>query len=293
MSTVTNPLYSGLVAGMNPTGNQINIGGAVPGATTGVNTFLPQAGVSTSPTAPVSPNPFAGGAVPGAMAPPTTPGMPPVAQGTPGAPGTTPAVPGINAAGGYGTSGGALLPGGGTNATGANASDPFGFGQMTNKDKGRMFDNLKKTYGDGMAHMLMDFLSSGAGYNQQAISNMLASLQPGIERGQENLMEQFSASGNRFGSGAQIGLGDYLSQVNLNEGQLVTQMYEDSLNKFMDVMMGTAGQNAGRIANSPSVWDSIMGGMGLASSGAKGLEAAGVGGGTGTLSSILSGLAAV
>jgi hypothetical protein len=273
MGTVANPLYASLVPGMNPTGNQINIGGAVPGATTGVNTFLPQAGTSTSPTAPVNPNLFAGGAVPGAAM-------------------TTPATPGINA-GPYGTSGGSPLPGGGTNATGANASDPFGFGQMTNKDKGRMFDNLKKTYGDGMAHMLMDFLSSGAGYNQQAINNMLASLQPGIERGQENLMEQFSASGNRFGSGAQIGLGDYLSQVNLNEGQLVTQMYEDSLNKFMDVMMGTAGQNAGRIANSPSVWDSIMSGMGLASSGAKGLEAAGVGGGSGTLSSILSGLAAV
>jgi hypothetical protein len=264
---------------MNPTGNQINIGGAVPGAPTGVNAFLPQAGTSTSPTAPVNPNLFAGGSVPGAPAPAAM---------------TTPATPGINA-GPYGTSGGSPLPGGGTNATGANASDPFGFGQMTNKDKGRMFDSLKKTYGDGMAHMLMDFLSSGAGYNQQAISNMLASLQPGIERGQENLMEQFSASGNRFGSGAQIGLGDYLSQVNLNEGQLVTQMYEDSLNKFMDVMMGTAGTDASRIAGSPSMWDTIGNITGLVGAGASGAGAglAASAGGAGAGASILAGLAAI
>lgn len=156
-----------------------------------------------------------------------------------------------------------------------------------------MFDSLKKTYGDGMAHMLMNFLQSGAGYNQSAINNMLASLQPGIERGQENLMEQFSASGNRFGSGAQIGLGDYLSQVNLNEGQLVSQMYESALQNYMNVMMGTANTDAGRIANSPSTMDSIMGGLGLASTGAGALADAGVGSAGGGVDSVLAGLAAV
>jgi len=164
---------------------------------------------------------------------------------------------------------------------------------MTPKDQSRLFDTLKKTYGDGPAHMILDFLSSGAGYNQAAINNLLASLQPGIERGQENLMEQFSASGNRFGSGAQIGLADYLSQVNLNEGQLVTQMYEKALDNFMNVMMGTSGQGAERIANSPSTWDSIMGGMGLASTAAKGITAGMAGAGGGTGAGILAGLAAI
>jgi hypothetical protein len=265
MSTVANPLYASLVPGMNPSGNQINLGGAVPGATSpaGVNSFLPQGGVSTSPTAPVSPNPFAAGAVPGAMPTTTATGAVPGAA-------PTPAVPGINAGGGYGSSGGALLPGGGTNATGGQATDPFGFSQMTHKDKSRMFDSLKKTYGDGPAHMIM-------------------------ERGQENLMEQFSASGNRFGSGAQIGLADYLSQVNLNEGQLVTQMYEKSLDDYMNVMMGTADKNAGRIASSPSMWDSIMQGLGLAQAGGAGAAGglAASAGGAGTAASILAGLAAI
>jgi len=202
-------------------------------------------------------------------------------------------MPGINA-GGYSSSGGGLLPSGGTNATGGKATDPFGFGSMTPKDQSRLFDTLKKTYGDGPAHMILDFLTSGAGYNQSAINNLLASLQPGIERGQENLMEQFSASGNRFGSGAQIGLGDYLSQVNLNEGQLVTQMYEKALDNFMNVMMGTSESGGKRIASSPSVWDSISGGLGLASTAAGGITAGlGAAGAGGAGAGILAGLAAI
>lgn len=169
--------------------------------------------------------------------------------------------------GGYPSSGSSLLPSGGgpsSNVPGAgNVTSLFGMGDMTSKDLGRLFSGLKKTYGDGTAHMLMNFLTSGAGFNQQAISNLLASLQPGIERGTENLMEQFSLSGNRFGSGAQIGLGDYLSQVNLNEGQLITQMYEQSLNDFMNVMMGTSSKVADNKASSPGGLDSILGGIGL------------------------------
>src|SRR5882724_6612900 len=122
MGTAANPLYKDLIpGGMNPTGNQINIsGGAVPGAKGGANDFLPMSATSLSSSGPVSGNPFAGGAVPGA--PQTGPAM------------TTTSMPGINA-GGYTSSGGALLPGGGTNATGASASDPFGMGAMTQKQK--------------------------------------------------------------------------------------------------------------------------------------------------------------
>jgi hypothetical protein len=143
---------------------------------------------------------------------------------------------------------------------------------MSPKDLSRLFGDLKKTYGDGMAHLLLDFLTGGAGFNQQAINNLLASLQPGIERGEENIMEQFSAMGNRFGSPAAIGMGDFLSQVNLNEGQLVTQMYEQAISNAMDVMLETAGQTSKRIANSPSFLDSLLGGIGAAGQGAGGLS---------------------
>jgi hypothetical protein len=136
----------------------------------------------------------------------------------------------------------------------------------------------------------MQFLQSGAGYNQQAVNNMLASLQPGINMGEQNLMQQFSQSGNRFGSGAQLGLADYLSQVNLNEGQIQSQMYEQSLNDYMNEMMGAGSADASRISNSPSTWDEIMSGLTLGASGASAASAAGVGGVGGSILDVLGSL---
>src|SRR6266705_5912541 len=220
---------SSLLPGRNPSG----------GPSYGSEGFVPGAGTSSGA------NPM--------LLPPNLPASAPVSN-----PYSTSVVPTFGAnAGGYSSSGGGLLPTGGTTATGGKASDPFGFGAMTDKDQSRLFSGLKNAYGDGMAHLLMDFLKGGAGFNQQAIDNLLASMQPGIERGTESLMEQFSTSGNRFGSGAQIGLADFLSQVNLNEGQLITQMYENSLNDYMNVLMGTSQQAAKEKQSSPSIWDSI------------------------------------
>ena len=119
----------------------------------------------------------------------------------------------------------------------------------------------------------MDFLTSGAGFNQSAINNLFAAMQPQIERGTESLMNQFSATGNRFGSGAQIGLGDYLSQVNLNQGQIESQLYEQGINNYLNVLMGTAGQQAQTKANSPSTLDNILSGLGLGTSAAQGASA--------------------
>jgi hypothetical protein len=156
------------------------------------------------------------------------------------------------------------LAAGGTGAPGGGGTPgPFpggigGMSGMTNKDVSRMFSDLKKTYGDGIAHALMNFLSSGAGFNQAAINNLFAALQPGINRGTESLMEQFSTSGNRFGSGAQIGLADYLSQVQLNEGQIEAQMYETSVSDYINTLMDVANRNSTRIANSPSLTDKIL-----------------------------------
>jgi hypothetical protein len=283
MGSAVNPL---LLTGNNPTGAnmgnpQVMMDLFQP---KGSNPLIPTIGTSGSKPSTTQNNPFSmattsGGAVPGS----------PMAMDTLAAP-NFPA----NASP-YPTSGGGLLPGGGTNATGAPATDPFGLSKMTHKDLSRMFDGLKKTYGDGMAHMLMDFLTSGAGYNQGAINNLLASLQPGIKRGEADIMEQFSAMGTRFGSPAAVGLGDYLSQVNLNEGQLVTQMYEQSLQDFINVMMGTAGQTSKRIGSSPGLFDQIGSIMGLVEGGAAGAGAglAASAGGAGTIASILAGLAAI
>jgi hypothetical protein len=84
--------------------------------------------------------------------------------------------------------------------------------------------------------LLYNFLASGAGFSPQAISALISALQPQIERGQENLMEQFSSMGVGTGSPAAIGLADYNSQAELNEGQLITQMYESSISNYLSAL---------------------------------------------------------
>ena len=247
MSTTTNPIYSSLVAGMNPTGSNIALENLLGGSSTGANPLLPN--VNLSPTSAGTSNQYSGAVVPGA-----------------------PAFP-ANTGGGYTSSLNLMPTGQPTTNVGAAAASPIGgMNLMSSKDLSRMFDSLKKTYGDGTAHAILDFLTTGAGFNQQSVSNLLASLQPGIQRGTESLMEQFSTLGNRFGSGAQIGLGDYLSQVNLNEGQLVSQMYQQAVQNYMDVLTGTGSQVAQTRASSPTGLDSILQMIGLGGSAGQGLS---------------------
>ena len=108
-----------------------------------------------------------------------------------------------------------------------------------------VYHDLKKRYGAGMGGLLMQFLKSGAGFNPEAMKALFASMGPQIERGQESIMEQFSAMGNRFGSPAAVGIGDYMSQVNLNMEQIMAQMYEQSIQDYMSVLTGKSTQNTG------------------------------------------------
>jgi hypothetical protein len=161
--------------------------------------------------------------------------------------------------GGYSTTtpggGSSLVPNpviGSTPGTVGNTGTATGFGFPTDpKGQQQLLNNLNQTYGHGMGTLLYNFLSSGAGFNQDAINNLIASLQPGFERNQEDLLSQFSAGGNRFSSGAQIGLGDLMSQEQLNVGQLETQMYEQALQNYMNILSGTSQTAAKRVSGSP------------------------------------------
>jgi hypothetical protein len=227
---IVNPLYAGQYTPTNPTGANIAVPGSAP-SSSGANPLLPSLG--TSSTAPTSTNPLTAGF-------------------------TSSSVPtfGANGPGPVSLTGAPTLPA--TNAGQAAASPIGGMSTMSPTDVATMYNDLKKTYGDGVAHSILDFLTSGAGFNQSAINNLFAAMQPGIERGTESLANQFSTSGNRFGSGAQIGIADYLSQVNLNQGQLETQMYETAINNYLSTLMGVASQNAQRKAATPSALDDAL-----------------------------------
>lgn len=244
MGGFVNPVFAyGMVPGvMNPTGNQISNFASPSTSRSGLNAMIPNVNLSTSSSGRTSSFDIV--------------------------PATSPSFP-ANTGGGFTSSGSNLFTGTGTSPSGS----PLGISGVSPHEWDKLLNSLSKTYGEGFAHLILSFLQGGAGFNQQAINNLLASLQPGIERGKEDIMEQFSVMGNRFGSPAAIGLGDFLSRVNLQEGELITQMYEDSLNRFMDVMMGVSGPNAQRIASSPGFLDQLntilgMTGGGLSAAGA-------------------------
>lgn len=219
-------------------GGQVSIGGAVnPFLFTGGNgtsmPMLPQGAVSTSATSGIPS--FYG-------ASPTTPGG-----------GTGIVAPANNpksgAVGITGTAAGLGLP-------------------TTTQGQHQLWDQLSKTYGSGMATTLMNFLASGAGFNQDAVNNLIAALKPGFTTDQQNLLTEFSAGGNRFSSGAQFGLSNLEGQEQLDIGQLETQMYESAVQNYMDILSGTSSADASRIAQQQQQGGGLAGIMQLLTGGA-------------------------
>lgn len=139
-------------------------------------------------------------------------------------------------------------------------------------------NNLFRAFKDagvpsGLAEAMAGFMGSGAGFNPQVLNAIFASLQPQISRGQSDIMEQFGSQGLGMSSPAAIGMGDFMSQVNLNEGQIASQLYEQSIQNYMKVLLGGSGYSS---QDHPGFFQSL--GESLLSSGIKaGLS--GLGGG--------------
>jgi hypothetical protein len=189
----------------------------MPGANISGNSVAVPSSASSNPSIGGSSNPF----------------LLPVPSGQSSMPLTTPAMP-ANTVGSTGTSTGL----GGTNIY----SGLWGGGQ----NKQGIIKALKGTgIPGGIASLLAEFMMSGAGFNPQVAQALINAMQPQVERGTENIMEQFSAMGNRFGSPAAVGLGDFESQVNLNMDQIFSQLYEDSVQNYLSILMGAGKKKPG------------------------------------------------
>lgn len=95
----------------------------------------------------------------------------------------------------------------------------------------------KGGYSAGDAALLYNFISSGAGFNSQVAQGLMQSMQPQLMRGEADIMEQFSGQGLRGSSSAAIGMGDYMSQFASQQEQTLAQMYENSVQAYMDVLL--------------------------------------------------------
>lgn len=113
----------------------------------------------------------------------------------------------------------------GTNMAGLSSGVVMPIGNNPNNPLWSQFANsLGKAYGPGAGNLIYQDLTNGL-FNPQVASAFLNAMQPGIQRGQSNILQSFGAEGSRFGSAAALGLGDYNSQVNLNEQQTLASMY--------------------------------------------------------------------
>lgn len=246
MSSSTNPLLTSLIPGGTQTAGTLSLPyGSSGGTSTGQNPLMPAVpGGPLSPATPYSNYNFSANV--GPYSNPSTAPLPVGNVNTGNNPQNAP-----------------------VNAVAAGLGDP-----TTNKGQHDLWGNLKNTYGEGMATPLENFLNTGAGFNQQAINQLLAALQPGFNQAQNNLLQQFGSTGNRFSSGAQIGEADLMGQEQLDIGQIESQMYEQSVNDYLSVLMGTASASATKQLQ-PTFWDQLLsGGQQAASS-----FAAGAGGG--------------
>lgn len=133
-------------------------------------------------------------------------------------------------------------------------------GLMGANTKGKWNPRFLKDAGftSGAADLLTAFLKNGAGFNPEVANALIASMQPQVERGTASILEQFGSMGLRGGTPAAVGLGDFLGQVNLNEGQIFAQLYEQSVQNYMNVLMGAKKPTTNTMAG----LGSLMGGAG-------------------------------
>ena len=108
----------------------------------------------------------------------------------------------------------------------------FGTGGMSGLSSGfdlgnnwqNFANSLGKAYGKGPGQSIYNILSEGL-FNPQVAAAFLNAMQPGINQGQQSILNAFGAEGSRFGSAAGLGLSNFMSQANLNEQQTLASMY--------------------------------------------------------------------
>lgn len=144
----------------------------------------------------------------------------------------------------------------GTSGGLANMSSGFGdpFGQ------GNMLREFQRAYGKGTGDLLAQMMSQGL-FNPQTAAAFLNAMQPGINRGEANLSSMFGAEGSRFGSAAALGMGDFLSQANLNEQQTLASMFMQAQQEQLGLLENTLPTLHTEEANQGGWWKDVVGGL--------------------------------
>lgn len=156
-----------------------------------------------------------------------------------------------------------------------------------------IYNQAGKAYGQGTGQLIGDILTQGL-FNPQVAQSYINFMQPQVNRGEANLLNSFGAEGSRFSSSAQYGLGDYLSQVNLNEGNIFAGMYTQAQQEQMSLLENILPTLHGERSNSSGILDDILGGLEVAGGIAAipfsgGMSTGLIAGGLGTLATGING----
>lgn len=154
--------------------------------------------------------------------------------------------------------GGSTVPFNGMPATSPGANNNFGFNpstglptiggpglgvQSANQGPFPQIDTnqLKKLYGNAIGGALTQFLNSGAGYNPQVVQALINQAMPLEAKGNARLMSDFGNTGNAYSSTAALGIGDFESQFNSALSGQMAQLYEQSVQNYIQVLESTMG----------------------------------------------------
>lgn len=119
---------------------------------------------------------------------------------------------------------------------------------------------LAQAYGAGTGSLLYNLITQGT-FNPQVASSFLNAMQPSVNRGNATIEQAFGAEGSRFGSAAALGLGDYNSQVNLNEQQTLASMFMQSQSNELSLLSSVLPTIHTEKANSSGILGDILGGL--------------------------------
>ena len=129
----------------------------------------------------------------------------------------------------------------------------------------QLANSLGKAYGPGMGDMLYQMLTTGL-FNPQVAASFLNAMQPGVAQGQASVLNSFGDEGSRFGSAAALGLGNYESQVNLNEQSTLAGLYENAQSQQLNLLENVLPTLHSEKSNSGSWIDDLLGGLEVAGS---------------------------
>lgn len=158
---------------------------------------------------------------------------------------TIPGMPGASSTSGNDFMSSMFSPGGSFTANNTQNLNPFtlfggstgsipGMPQVTGKD-------LSKIYGKGIGNALSQFLNSGAGFNQGVIQAQMNAAMPLEQRALAQMSNMFGSNGLASSSTAALAFGDFESQFQANLENMFAQEYQQSVQNYLNVLMGVKG----------------------------------------------------